>query len=161
MKTKTLMKLLLGTYLANTAFLAGIVAIFTLTTSCGKKYTPLTVPSDAEYSEEVQEVVDYIENTLLLPTETPILLTNTLQGNRVGVCRTKGSDWLILISKRFWDNRGYTGRLALLLHEILHCDYDLEHTEDGPNLMAETIQDSMQCIIFYGEKKCLELALEE
>lgn len=82
-----------------------------------------------------------------------------LQGYTVGACITRVNNKRINIDRYFWNNiASESERELLVLHELGHCDLDLEHTE-GLNIMSSELLNSGTYIL--NKEALLKLLFKE
>jgi|GEM_PF-4008057 len=82
-----------------------------------------------------------------------------------GVCRSFSSGRSeVIIDPGFWTTATYEQRVALMSHELLHCEFDLGHVEKRDknnigNMMSPHTTDSTNCVKKHGLGTCIKLAL--
>jgi len=113
-------------------------------TACGDAGLPKRDPRTViGVSPEFHEYVDEYVSAKGSPLnyEIPIGFVDQLPGNTVGMC-TRWSDGKrqIQIKRSYWNNLAYQPqmRATLLLHELGHCDLNLDHSLNKLAIMYDT-----------------------
>lgn len=80
--------------------------------------------------------------------------------NEIGMCLGKPNKYTIWIKKKYWDEGSDNEKFSLLIHELSHCELDLDHDPDPNNYMYfdDRIVNSKEIVIeqlkTYLKKKC-------
>jgi hypothetical protein len=82
-----------------------------------------------------------------------------------GLCRIfRGEAVRIELSAEVWIRLTDVQKLALVAHEIFHCQFLVGHIRDGidtRSLMNTNLAFSAQCIVDKGLEGCLDQAVEQ
>ena len=70
-----------------------------------------------------------------------ILKFSNLQEEHVGLCTTFISGYKIEIDKQFWEKSNKDTQFQLLVHEMRHCMFKADHSENENNYMYKTLND--------------------
>lgn len=112
-------------------------------------------PMDAHRDYTVVEAENYITEELNIAPSTSIFLSLDMEEYEAGICRTKGNDRVILLNSNLWYPLSKIGKITLILHEIMHCDYDIMHSEEEDTLMNPYLEESIDCVAKKGFDGCL------
>ena len=82
-----------------------------------------------------------------------------VEGNIIGFCKIKGNVRTVYIKRSWWSLQNELGRMSLITHEMLHCEYNLGHTQGG--LMNPTINGTIHSIYVLGLEGAISEAFEE
>jgi len=78
----------------------------------------------------------------------------------VGVCKTyEDGSRHVYLKKGWWDLQTDLGRVSLVTHEMLHCEYRMAHTEYG--IMGPNIGQTIHAIANLGLEEALFEAFQD
>jgi len=66
---------------------------------------------------------------------------NKLPSPIIGLCRVAPLEYIIDIDPQYWNNTSEDLRWELMLHEMSHCIFRLDHTDDPDNYMYPELVD--------------------
>jgi len=115
------------------------------------------------YVSQVISMLPYDAPHRLVPVELTENLSYEKNGetrHAVGLCRSlkNGKPYKIYFDKLFWENSSDIERLGLVLHEIMHCSYNMKHTKGG--IMHPTIDGTVKSIVKYGFEEAIARAFD-
>jgi hypothetical protein len=122
-----------------------------------------------EYQEQEidQDLLHYVE---IFEIETDRKVKSSvsfgmLDDNIKGLCRRVQNDRNeVIIDYEFWETSTYEERNSLMAHELLHCEFGLEHVDQQDNhgvgnLMSPFVENSIDCVETRGLGTCINIAL--
>ena len=134
-----------------------ILSISLLTTSCGKPDIFYGTAVDAELKQALDISMRYLGHKDGFKHINSIDMVDSLDNCNVklddgscatnGVC-TKGFEGgtltrRIKIVRSRWDAKNEYSKYALLIHEVLHCAYDIKHATTKESIMSATTPDKI------------------
>lgn len=159
------MKKLFWTQVAVFKSLIIICVLLSLIGCNQEESIPLT---DGYQTQELVDIVNEIRSQY--PKASPhlvkhIVITDDFEvegySDAVGVCRIlddgHNTPLELVIRESSWDRMDRDGKVALVAHELLHCDWSLDHADDG--LMHPYHRRSKHEIQKYGLLDALLCAL--
>lgn len=94
-----------------------------------------------------------------------IAFVDSLPAGQIGRCKLWSNEpYQIEILRSWYESRGILEQDALLLHEIMHCEFKmghiLPHIRPAGKLMGTEISTDIQCLQLKGHRDCIFEALK-
>lgn len=143
-----------------------LIASLLILNGCGGSidtHIPEDVYELRMYAEEIQELSKY---RMDLDYAIGWDELNEFEGKEtIGQCTIlNGKPARIIIDQETWNNSSEAERLALMAHELVHCEFLYGHIKKSVDpekqLMATQINYGVDCIMEYGVTECINQTVE-
>jgi hypothetical protein len=107
------------------------------------------------YSKKEPELMSYYDNNMSVVKSyceksqyrNPLLITVKFEDtdeHELAHCQRKLNSFRIIVNKDYWNSFDENKRTQLMMHEMVHCLFNLDHVDDDTHFMSPYMGDIPQ-----------------